>query len=880
MAGSDDSSRRRKPPPLPWTVRIQAAAFAFGHRLDGTIRRSLFFLGDLKKRATPRSNASHGVRSTDITIDASRGIWARVFSPTAVAGVSTPPLPVVVFFHGGGFTVFSAASRPYDALCRRLCRGVHAVVVSIDYRLAPEHRFPAAYDDGVAALQYLDANALPAHVAPVPVDLSSCFLAGDSSGGNMVYHVAQRWAASMSSSSAAEASHRRLRLAGAIMIQPFFGGEERTDAEVAFDKACRILTVARADWREFLPEDVTRDHPAARVCGDGVELADAFPPAMVVVGGVDLLRDWHARYVETLRRKGKEVTVVEYPDAFHGFYAFPELADSGKFVEDVRLFVDEHRSNKPCLGRVKGRERNDPPIQALVLMAEDAGVSSQKFEAPRTTEEEDDDSTFIVLDGEVWRTKKSKPKAPPKRMEAEKERRAVTEEEEEEAPELEMIGPDDEGHWMTVAQFRRYWNKRWSGYYGSFEDTNEPVEGNPRANGMDALQIYPVKLAAARGGLQLPLDVFGMVAIRDPLNPVIVEVDLKVKGTAESMDIYLKMAGGSDNSAAGHRKPSLPWTVRVQLAALGLAHRPDGSIRRLLFSLGDLKASASARPDAAGVRSGDVTIDASRGLWARVFSPSSSGDADAQPVPVVVYFHGGGFVLFSAASRPYDAFCRRICRELRAVVVSVNYRLAPDHRFPAAYDDGVATLEYLDTNALPADVVTVPIDLSSCFLAGDSAGGNIAHHVAQRWASVSAARVRVAGAVLIQPFFGGEERTDAEVELDRVSALSVAGTDHYWREFLPEGATRDHPAARVCGDGVELAEAFPPAMVVIGGFDLLKDWQARYAETLRGKGKQVRVVEYPDAVHGFHAFQELADAGKLVEEMKLFVQEHRSKRAV
>ena len=143
-----------------------------------------------------------------------------------------------------------------------------------------------------------------------------------------------------------------------------------------------------------------------------------------------------------------------------------------------------------------------------------------------------------------------------------------------------------------------------------------------------------------------------------------------------------------------------------------------------------------------------------------------------------------------------------------------------------------------------------------------------------------AASLRVAGAVLIQPFFGGEERTDAEVALDRVSALSVAGTDHYWREFLPEGATRDHEAARVCGDGVELAEAFPPAMVVIGGFDLLKDWHARYVETLRRKGRAVSVVEYPDAFHGFYAFPELADSGKLVEDVKLFVDEHRTKRLV
>ncbi|CAD6265597.1 unnamed protein product [Miscanthus lutarioriparius] len=331
-----------------------------------------------------------------------------------------------------------------------------------------------------------------------------------------------------------------------------------------------------------------------------------------------------------------------------------------------------------------------------------------------------------------------------------------------------------------------------------------------------------------------------------------------------------------------------------------------------------------------------------------------------------------------------------------------------------AYDDDVAALRYLDANADSLPAAHVPVDLSSCFLVGDSAGGNITHHVSQRWAAASAsaslpANLRITGAVLIQPFFGGEERTVAEVALDGVSAPSVAGTDHYWREFLPEGATWDHEAARVCGEGVELADALamPPGggfhqlgrghageateadvehgrrglrveplkaatvlqeqaargrwrelveradvehghakvsperrelaglerihgvedeaqggrhsrhytgnhlayYAVIGsgggrkvpdvqgaqalperslagavhGEDVLKDWQARYVEELRGKGKPVRVVEYPDAVHGFHAFPELADSGKFVEEINLFVQDHSStntKRAV
>ncbi|KAL5198681.1 hypothetical protein ABZP36_002193 [Zizania latifolia] len=337
------------------------------------------------------------------------------------------------------------------------------------------------------------------------------------------------------------------------------------------------------------------------------------------------------------------------------------------------------------------------------------------------------------------------------------------------------------------------------------------------------------------------------------------------------------MAGVNDS----RRSPSLPFTVRLKLAAFSLAHRRDGSVRRLLVYLGDLHAAARRRPDAAGVRSVDVTVDASSGLWARVFSPSTTGEA-ALTLPVVVFFHGGGFVLFSAASLPYDALCRRICSEVGVVVVSVNYRLTPKHRFPAPYDDGVAVLRYLDVNGLPADL-GVSVDLSSCFLAGDSAGGNIVHHIAQRWLSTAASSppvsLRLAGAVLIQPFFGGEERTEEEMSLDKVvPPLSLAITDYYWREFLPEGATRDHPAAHVCGKHVELAEAFPPAMVVIGGFDLLKGWQAKYVETLRWKGKPVRVVEYPNAIHGFDTFPEIADSGELMEEMKLFVQEHSTKR--
>lgn len=331
--------------------------------------------------------------------------------------------------------------------------------------------------------------------------------------------------------------------------------------------------------------------------------------------------------------------------------------------------------------------------------------------------------------------------------------------------------------------------------------------------------------------------------------------------------------------------PALPWTVRLQVLALvtatDLSQRRDGTVNRFLFSLGDRQTPARARPDALGVRSADVTVDASRNLWARVYSRSSSGSS-AVPVPVVVYFHGGGFAFLSAASTPLDGMCRRLCRELGAVVVSVNYRLAPEHKFPAAYDDGVDALRFLDAHdgTIPG-LTSMAVDLGSCFLAGESAGGNIVHHVANIWASQhqrTSRHVRLAGIFPVQPYFGGEERTPSEVRLEGIApVVNLRRSDWSWKAFLPAGATRDHPAAHVTDDNAGLAEeGFPPVMVVVGGFDPLQDWQRRYADVLRRKGKRVTVAEYPDGFHGFYGFPELDDAWKVLEDMKAFVESNRA----
>ena len=329
--------------------------------------------------------------------------------------------------------------------------------------------------------------------------------------------------------------------------------------------------------------------------------------------------------------------------------------------------------------------------------------------------------------------------------------------------------------------------------------------------------------------------------------------------------------------------PPMPWRTRLAVLAAGYVtdatRRADGTVNRRLLGVLDKGVAASAAPRH-GVASRDVVIDAAAPLRARLFYPApatggggggSRGEQDGRrPLPVIVFFHGGGFAYLSAASPAYDAACRRIARHARAAVLSVDYRRAPEHRCPAAYDDGLAALRFLvDPTAAGADP---PLDPSRCFLAGDSAGSNIAHHVARRYALDSSrfAAVRLAGLIAIQPFFGGEERTPAELRLDGAPIVSVARTDWMWRAFLPPGADRAHeacsPDAAVAG--LEAAPAFPPATAVVGGYDPLQDWQRRYCDALRGKGKEVRVLEYPGAIHAFYVFPEFADANDLMLRIK------------
>eukprot|EP01018_Ginkgo_biloba_P014023 Gb_18570 [translate_table: standard] len=263
------------------------------------------------------------------------------------------------------------------------------------------------------------------------------------------------------------------------------------------------------------------------------------------------------------------------------------------------------------------------------------------------------------------------------------------------------------------------------------------------------------------------------------------------------------------------------------------------------------------------VASKDVVLDANNGLWVRLYLPSQR----KTHLPVIVYFHGGGFCLFSPASLLSHRFCLKWAASLGAIIVSVNYRLAPEHRLPAAYDDASAVLDWLRAQSMEKSRdgedmdpwLNSHADFTNVYLMGDSAGGNIAHHVAM-WASRHKGRqqLSIRGMILVQPFFGGEERTESEIRYSESTNLSLQATDSAWRVALPIGGNRDHHFCNPFSSTASpvLAHASPPRIVVaIGGRDLLRDRQLQYCRALMKCGKEIQVLELEEEDHGFYALK-------------------------
>jgi len=274
------------------------------HQLSPKDARQLF--RETRPASTPTPPQIGMVR--DLTADGPLGpIPLRVYRP-AGAPASTP-LAVLVFFHGGGWVIGDLET--HDVLCRQLTAGSGVSVVSVDYRLAPEHKFPAAVDDAWAATRWVVA-----HAGELAVDASRLAVGGDSAGGNLAAVVAL-----LARGKGAPA------IAVQVLIYPVTDlvGETRSYRDFA-----EGYLLTREGMRWFIAHYLTAEAEAAdwRASPLRAQSLAGLPPALIVTAGFDPLRDEGEAYAERLRDAGVRVDSVCYGGMIHGFVPMGRLLDT------------------------------------------------------------------------------------------------------------------------------------------------------------------------------------------------------------------------------------------------------------------------------------------------------------------------------------------------------------------------------------------------------------------------------------------------------------------------------------------------------------------------------------------------------------------------
>lgn len=231
-----------------------------------------------------------------------------------------------------------------------------------------------------------------------------------------------------------------------------------------------------------------------------------------------------------------------------------------------------------------------------------------------------------------------------------------------------------------------------------------------------------------------------------------------------------------------------------------------------------------------------VAIDSEgASIPARLYHPGPGSH-----LPLTVFFHGGGWV--HGTLETHDRLAATLANEAQCAVLSVDYRLAPEHPFPAAYNDAIAAVEWAKTNA-----ATLCIDAGRIALGGDSAGGNLAAAAARSLAGDPALRHQL----LFYPALDANCAARS-FEAEHPGFLTSAQMRWYWGQYAASGNRHelaDNPHASPAAGPV--SPDTPKATIVVAGYDPLHDEGASYADKLRAAGVSATLLSYPGAIHGF-----------------------------
>ena len=221
----------------------------------------------------------------------------------------------------------------------------------------------------------------------------------------------------------------------------------------------------------------------------------------------------------------------------------------------------------------------------------------------------------------------------------------------------------------------------------------------------------------------------------------------------------------------------------------------------------------------------------------RIYRPQA---AIAEPTPAIVFFHGGGFVLGDLEL--YDCICRRLCAASQTAVISVDYRLAPEHPFPAAVEDAESALRWI-----AGEATRLGIRADALCVAGDSAGANIATVAAQTLKHD--ATVNIAHQLLLYPVTDLSRESESYARNGEGYFLTVELMRYFRDHYLadPQHAADERASPLLAGS----LAGQPDATVVVCGFDPLVDEGVAYAEALRAAGVATELLTIDDQIHGY-----------------------------
>ena len=274
-----------------------------------TTARELYLAGRVVSNPEPPELES----AKPLSISAPHGaIAARIYTPKTLRKTNGLA-PCLIFYHGGGWVIGDLDS--HDVVCRKLAHEGELIVISVDYRLAPEHKFPAAVDDAITAAKWIAANA-----QQLGIDAARLMVGGDSAGGNLAAVVAL-----------AARDGNGPEIAGQVLIYPATDFAMKTASHSEPDTSI-LLTHSVIKWfcNHYLSGPADIDNWQASPAR--AKTLAGLPPAYVLTAGGDPLRDEGDEYAARLKEAGVAVTYRHFPGQFHGFFTMGKLLNQANIA--------------------------------------------------------------------------------------------------------------------------------------------------------------------------------------------------------------------------------------------------------------------------------------------------------------------------------------------------------------------------------------------------------------------------------------------------------------------------------------------------------------------------------------------------------------------